>query len=150
MQQIVPENIPFRIKNKHSSLYLTPLDFRASHSPIIQRNLEPFSNQFKWEFVRKTDSANEFFIHNVQNPYAVFDVNGSSKANDTIVLLNLKNGNKNQQFTFLKASDGTYTFKSVHADLYLAIKDSSTNANAELVQVTGSPKMSSHFILEMC
>jgi len=150
MHQIVPENTPFCIRNQNSKLYLTALDARIYHSPVIQRKLEPLNPAFKWVFARSKDSANTFLIRNVQNQYTVLDVSGASKAHNAGVFLSHQYGHKNQQFTLMKHSNGSYTFKSVHADLYLSIKDSSTHQDAQLVQITGSPAIGSRFILEMC
>jgi hypothetical protein len=149
-QNSVPENIPFCIKNKHSSLYLVPLDARISSSPVIQRKHDPHAKEFKWEFVRRKDSQNQFFVRNIANPFAVLDVLGASKENNTPIHLSRQYGNKNQQFTVAKGNDGSYTFKSVHSEMFLGIENSSTHADSRLVQVNGAQTMSAKFTLEVC
>lgn len=82
-----------------------------------------------------------YIISSAKNPSRVLDVSGASKKAGANVILWDDNGQKNQQWRFIfDEKTGNYTIVSVHSNLALAFKSSSSGANVYQAKLTAATK----------
>ncbi len=122
----------YRIKNKHSSLFLRPKNSGTGEEvPIIQWTDEPTYNSEKWEVI---DVGGGYYaIENIHTRKAMLPLGGST-SNNASVVQKTYSGWDSQRWQFLDSGDGYVRIKSKRSGLYLRPESGSTSTNAYIVQ----------------